>query len=110
MADPAIAFTHLEPLVTQIIENKKLTSKDYKVLNKPQPDRVMETVISYSLDQLNFKTKNITEMAILESVFEKIRKAKIDVSRIFNHWDGIELKKFQPKVNVLAIKKIMLGK
>ena len=110
MADPTIAFTHLEPLVTQIIENKKLTSKDYKVLNKPQRDRVMETVISYSLDQLNYKTKNITEMAILESVFEKIRKAKIDVSRIFNHWDGIELKKFQPKVNVQAIKKIMLGK
>src|SRR5690606_13001093 len=109
MSEPNLAINQLEAIVTQIIENKKTTAKNYVVLNKPQMQRVLESVVCYALDQVNHKKKNKTDLTLINPAFEKMRKAKIDVASIYNHWDGTELKKHQPVINVVEIKNLILG-
>jgi len=109
MSDPTVVFSQIETLVNQIIENKKTSAKNYVVLNKPQMNRILETVISYALDSLNPKLPNSANLETMNRVFEKLRKSKIDLSSIYNYWDGTELKKYQPKININEIKKLMLG-
>lgn len=109
MSDPNLALNQLDAIVTQIIENKKTTAKNYVVLNKPQMHRVLESVVCYALDQVNHKKKNKTDLSLINAAFERLRKAKIDVAAIYNHWDGTELKKYQPAINVLEIKNLLLG-
>lgn len=109
MSEPNLAINQLEAIVTQIIENKKTTAKNYVVLNRPQMQRVLESVVCYALDQVNHKKKNKTDLTLINAAFEKMRKAKIDVDSIYNHWDGTELKKHQPVINVVEIKNLILG-
>jgi len=69
----------------------------------------MENVTGYVLDHLFFKKGKATGLELLNPAFEKMRKAKIDVAAIFNHWDGLELKKYLPNLHIDEIKTVFTG-
>lgn len=109
LRDSNAVFNELETLVNKVIENKKTSSKNVAVLNQPQSKKIIESIICFALDHLNFKKENKSDLSTLNLVFEKLRKSKIDVAAIYNHWDGTELKKYQPSMDVLEIKNLLLG-
>ncbi|SHE51826.1 hypothetical protein [Pedobacter caeni] len=98
-----------ESIVISIIQNKKSSGKNAVALNKHQMLYLMQSVVGYTLDHFCFKKTKTAEMLLMSNAFEKMRKAKIDLSAIYNHWDGLEVKRHQPNLNIDEIKALIMG-
>lgn len=109
LKEKAPAIEHFETIVMSIIQNKKPSGKNAVALNKHQVLHLMESVVGYTLDHLCLKKNKSADITLLNSAFEKMRKAKIDMSAIYNHWDGLEVKKYQPKLRIDEIKTLLTG-
>lgn len=103
------AIPQFEAIVMAIIQNKKPSGKEVPALNRHQVLHLLENVTGYALDHLFFKKGKVAELELLNPAFEKMRKAKIDVAAIFNHWDGLELKKYLPNLHIEEIKTVFTG-
>jgi len=99
----------LGDIITAIIGNRKTSGKNNQVLNKHQMESLLEAVVGYALDRLDLKNPDPAELSKLSGVFEKLRKAKIDVTAIYNHWHGAALKKYVPELDIEEIKTLLTG-
>ena len=100
--DPAAE--KFETIVTTIIRNKKPSGKGAVALNKHQVLHLLESVVGYTLDNLCFNKGG--DFKILSPAFEKMRKAKIDLAAVYNHWDVLEVKKYLPDLLIDDIKSL----
>ncbi|WP_214227654.1 hypothetical protein [Pedobacter sp. B4-66] len=102
-----LSIPRFETIVMSIIQNKKSSGKSAITLNQHQILHLLECVVCYTLDVLCFKEKG--QINLLNNAFEKMRKAKIDMSAIYNHWDGLDVKKHQSNTNIDAVKILLTG-
>jgi hypothetical protein len=109
LQEKAPEIAHFEAIVVDIIQNKKPSGKEAQALNKHQVLHLLEDVTGYTLDHLFFKKGKTGGLELLNPAFEKMRKAKIDVAAIFNHWDGLELKKYLPDLHIDEIRTVFTG-
>lgn len=105
-SDPAPAKT--ETLIAEIIANKKVTG--HKALNQNQVLDLLKSVTAYSLDKICFGEEKDKSAAALAGAFEKIRKSKADTGSLYNYWDALDVKKYEPELDTGAIKKMLTGK
>ena len=102
-----LSIPQFETIVTSIIQNKKPSGKNAVTLNQHQIQNLLESVVCYTVDILVFKEKG--QVDLLSDAFEKMRKAKVDMSSIYNHWDGLDVKKHQATMDIEAVKSLLTG-
>lgn len=98
------AAEQFETIITTIIQNKKPSGKGAVALNKHQVLHLLENVVGYMLDNLCFNKGG--DFKILSPAFERMRKAKIDLAAVYNHWDALEMKKHLPDLSIDYIKSL----
>lgn len=96
-----------ETIVTTIIRNQKPLGKGAVALNQHQVLHLLENVVGYMLDNLCFNEDG--DFKKLSTAFEKMRKAKIDLAAVYNHWDALEMKKYLPDLSIENIKSLFTG-
>ncbi len=106
LADPKPGFERLSALVDETLKNKTSTADEGKPLTKPQSHILLEAGISYYLDRILFNGKDPAHVNELKKVFDKLRKAKISLKKIYQYFDLPELLIYEPSVREDDIKGI----
>jgi hypothetical protein len=109
LMDDKPTVQHFETVVTGIIQNKKSSKTNSTALNAHQILHLLQNVVGYTLDYFSYEKDKTDDIKLLKGTFEKMHKAKIDMSAIYNHWDGLELKKSLPHIQIDEIKELLTG-
>lgn len=101
--DKAVALT------TEIIRNTKPAAGKGKALNKKQVLDLVKSVTGYNLDKICFGENEGVSYQQLQPLFSKMQKAKLDTGSVYNYWDALEVKKYEPDLDIEEIKQLVTG-
>jgi thymidylate synthase len=108
LTDPEPSVDRLSKLVTEIIENKAPKTKEKKKLTKTQVHELLQSAICYWLDKICFNGKDLKKLTSLKKIVEKLKKEKMSVSSIYKYWNSNEVKAYEPDLDDVEIKKILV--
>jgi uncharacterized protein YegP (UPF0339 family) len=98
-----------EELINKIDKNKTDKIKNIKALSRQQKQLLIENITWQYLDRIYFSGRNSSQLASLQSLFNHLRKNKIDMHALVDGWKIEEVEKPERGVDVKEIKKYLLG-
>ncbi|MEP7229799.1 MAG: hypothetical protein ABI691_06075 [Ginsengibacter sp.] len=104
--DPSI--NELSALLTEIVNNKAPDLRGARPLTEKQAHGLIQSCLCYYLDKQSFNS-NLKNMKELKTISEKLRKSKVAMNTIFNHWDSFEVKKYVKKLNINETRDLIAG-
>lgn len=108
--DPHPSVDKASALVTELIRNTKPAAGKGKALNKKQVLDLARSVAGYNLDKICFGENEDATYSQLQPLFSKMQKAKLDTGAIYNYWDALEVKKYEPGLDIEEIRKLVTGR
>jgi len=89
-----------------LLEKDLKASARKKTLAREQVVDLLEYLIHFFLDKISFNGKDLKELQSAKSILNALRKAKINLSKIFHQWQAPVVKQYEPDLDVNAIDKL----
>ena len=107
--DPSPTPHKTDTLITRLLENVKPEEAEIKRLSRDMKKDLVTAIVCYYLDKISFDHKDSRQIKQSNKTFEKLRKAKIGIQNIYEDWNGAEVKKYEPGVDLDALHELVTG-
>jgi predicted GIY-YIG superfamily endonuclease len=107
--DPSPTPQKTDTLITKLLENAKPEEAEIKRLSRDMKKDLITAIVWFYLDKISFEQKEIRQIKQSGKTFEKLRKAKIGIQNIYEDWNGTEVKKYEPGVDLDALHELVTG-
>lgn len=98
----------LQALLNSIVKNETPVKKTMKPLTEEQLHDLIKIIICHHLDRIVFDG-GIKNTTAIKSIFEKLRRQKINMKTILNYWDPLKVKTDGAAIDIKEIKVLFLG-
>jgi hypothetical protein len=107
--DPALTAQKTDTLITRLLDNAKPEEVTIKRLSRDMKKDLISAIIWCYLDKISFEHVDNRQIKQSAKTFEKLRKAKIGIQGIYEDWNGAEVKKYEPDVDLNALYELVTG-
>jgi hypothetical protein len=107
--DPSPTAQKTDTLITRLLDNAKPEEADVKRLSRDMKKDLVTAIVWFYLDKISFEHKDNRQIKQSAKTFEKLRKAKIGIQGIYEDWNGAEVKKFEPGVDLNVLYELVTG-
>lgn len=94
-----------EALVNKIAKDKTNKAKGVTGLTVKEKNLLIENISWQFLDRICMTEKAVDKIRNLTSLFNHLRKTKINMQQLFDNWKGTDLLSVEPNLNLKEIKK-----
>jgi hypothetical protein len=97
-----------EDLINKILKNKPDKTKKIKGLTTKEKNILIDNISWQYFDRISVNEKNTNKITMHETLFNHLRKNKIDMKLLYSDWNAKELKSVEPGINFNEIKKAVI--
>lgn len=105
LSDSNPATERYEALVNKIAKDKTNKAKGVIGLTVKEKNLLIENISWQFLDRICMTEKAVDKIRNLTSLFNHLRKTKINMQQLFDNWKGTDLLTVEPNLNIKEIKK-----
>ncbi|HYJ65516.1 MAG TPA: hypothetical protein VEV62_17365, partial [Parafilimonas sp.] len=96
-----------DDLINQVLNNKSDKSKKVKALSLKNKQALIQNITWQYLDRICFSDNEMQKIKQHKSLFNHLRKNKIDMHAVYEEWKANEVKKIEPAVDINEIKRLL---
>lgn len=97
-----------DDLVNKILKNKTDKSKNTKGLTLKEKNALIDNISWQYFDRVCLNEKKADNITMHHTLFNHLRKNKIDMHLLYDDWNGKEIKALEPGINLNEIKKVVI--
>jgi hypothetical protein len=106
--------TKMEPdelnvLITEIFRDKTNNTKGIISINKSEKKVIIQNLVWKYLDWVCFNREDNEKITALKDTFAMMRKNDIDMEALFEAWNSLQIRNYEPGITFKTIRDFMKG-